>query len=302
MKPSTLAALFALALVGCKHSGPGGDQTRNCKPITCADANATCGVIDDQCGGDLYCGGCDAPLTCNPTTNACACDAKPNACDGKCGKIIDNCGMEQDCDACASGDTCGAGGPNVCGTGSCTPITCATANANCGKIADGCGELVDCGSCSGGSQTCGGGGKANQCGCTPITCLELGKDCDSISDGCGNMLACGTCSGSATCGGSGVANVCGGGNSSHIVTLKWNAPTTDTSGNPIGPGYIAGYRVYFGVASHSYGPPIDIGNAVTHDVAGLTNGQTYFFAVTAYDTSNNESGYSNEATVPIPAN
>ncbi len=55
-----------------------------------------------------------------------------------------------------------------------------------------------------------------------------------------------------------------------------------------------GYKVYYGTASRTYGPPIDVGNVTTCMVPGLTQGVTYYFAVTAYDPSYNESGYSDE--------
>jgi hypothetical protein len=58
---------------------------------------------------------------------------------------------------------------------------------------------------------------------------------------------------------------------------------------------LAGYKVYYGAASGSYGAPIVIGNQTTYTITGLGTG-TYYFAVTAYDTSGNESGYSNQGS------
>ena len=50
-----------------------------------------------------------------------------------------------------------------------------------------------------------------------------------------------------------------------------------------------------------YGEPVDVGN-VTKARHGdhPQHGATYYFALTAYDTSGNESGYSAEATCFIP--
>jgi hypothetical protein len=82
-----------------------------------------------------------------------------------CGPSGDGCGgLIADCGTCPAGQTCGGGGPGLCGSGggTCTPKTCAQLSANCGPIADGCGALLDCGGCVKGS--CGGGGIANQCG------------------------------------------------------------------------------------------------------------------------------------------
>ena len=61
---------------------------------------------------------------------------------------------------------------------------------------------------------------------------------------------------------------------------------------------LAGYRVYYGTASGTYEEPIDTGNVTTYTLTGLILGQTYFISVTALDTSNNESGYSNEVSGP----
>jgi len=58
---------------------------------------------------------------------------------------------------------------------------------------------------------------------------------------------------------------------------------------------LAGYKLYYGTASRSYGIPIDIGNQTTYTVTGLGPG-TYYFAVTAYDTSGNETSFSNEGS------
>jgi hypothetical protein len=59
---------------------------------------------------------------------------------------------------------------------------------------------------------------------------------------------------------------------------------------------LAGYKVYYGMASKAYGSPINVGKVTTYTLTGLPSGQTYFVTVTAYDTSNNESGYSNEVS------
>jgi hypothetical protein len=69
------------------------------------------------------------------------------------------------------------------------------------------------------------------------------------------------------------------------IRLAWD-PNTDAD--------LAGYKVYYGTASEIYGLSIDVGNVTTCTVLGLTQGVTYYFAVTAYDSSDSESGYSNE--------
>jgi fibronectin type 3 domain-containing protein len=76
------------------------------------------------------------------------------------------------------------------------------------------------------------------------------------------------------------------------LTMAWNAnPEPD----------LAGYMVYYGTASRSYGTPIDIGKVTSYTLTGLTSGQTYYIALTAYDTSDNESSFSNEVSATTQA-
>ena len=60
-------------------------------------------------------------------------------------------------------------------------------------------------------------------------------------------------------------------------------------------------RIHYGTASGSYSVHTDVHNVTTHTVTGLTAGQTYYFAATAYDASGNESGYSNPVSYAVPA-
>jgi len=74
------------------------------------------------------------------------------------------------------------------------------------------------------------------------------------------------------------------------VMLTWKAgPEPD----------IAGYWAYYGTSERVYGPPIPVGNVTSYIISGLDEGKTYYFSVTAVDTSENESGYSVERTVTI---
>ena len=59
---------------------------------------------------------------------------------------------------------------------------------------------------------------------------------------------------------------------------------------------IAGYRVHYGTASRSYQVHLDSGLNTTYTVANLPDGGTYFFAVTAYNSSAIESAYSGEVS------
>jgi hypothetical protein len=74
------------------------------------------------------------------------------------------------------------------------------------------------------------------------------------------------------------------------VTLTWS-PSTDTS--------LAGYKVYKGTASGVYSSPITVGNVTSYTISNLGIGSTYYFAVTDYNTSGLESGFSNEASKSI---
>ncbi|NOY84546.1 MAG: hypothetical protein GXO96_06965, partial [Nitrospirae bacterium] len=75
------------------------------------------------------------------------------------------------------------------------------------------------------------------------------------------------------------------------ATLSWDANSEAD---------LAGYNIHYGTSSQNYGPPITVGKVTTHTLTGLTNGTTYYFALTAYDTSTNESGFSAEVSKDIP--
>ncbi|HTN42830.1 MAG TPA: fibronectin type III domain-containing protein, partial [Nitrospiria bacterium] len=77
------------------------------------------------------------------------------------------------------------------------------------------------------------------------------------------------------------------------ASLTWNAPTTNTDGSPLTD--LAGFKVYYGTSSGIYSTTIDAGNQTTYTVTGLGTG-TFYFTVTAYDSSGNESGFSNEGS------
>jgi len=64
---------------------------------------------------------------------------------------------------------------------------------------------------------------------------------------------------------------------------------------------LAGYRIHYGTASSSYTVHLDVHNVTTYTVTGLTAGQTYYFAASAYNTSGNESGYSNPVSYTVRA-
>lgn len=84
------------------------------------------------------------------------------------------------------------------------------------------------------------------------------------------------------------------GNGPASATLAWSAPSD---------GRVTGYRVYVGATSGSYlqqkGNGLNAGGGTTFTVTGLDSGRTYYFAVTSYDSSGNESSFSSEATKAV---
>ncbi len=78
-------------------------------------------------------------------------------------------------------------------SGSCMPMTCASAGYECDIFPDGCCGYINCGTCTS-PDTCGGGGVIGKCGCTPTNeCQLQGYTCGTVSDGCGGTLDCGSC-------------------------------------------------------------------------------------------------------------
>jgi hypothetical protein len=73
------------------------------------------------------------------------------------------------------------------------------------------------------------------------------------------------------------------------VNLAWDASVSPN---------IAGYKVYVGTVTRTYGAPIVIGNQTTYTVTGLGPG-TYYFAVTAFNAAGDESDFSNEVNTTL---
>ena len=71
------------------------------------------------------------------------------------------------------------------------------------------------------------------------------------------------------------------------LSLTWD-PNTE--------GDLAGYKVYYGVQSRDYDFVIDVGDVTQYTVMGLEPETQYYFALTAYDTSWNESDLSAEVS------
>ena len=83
------------------------------------------------------------------------------------------------------------------------------------------------------------------------------------------------------------------------ATLTWSAPTQNSDGTPLTD--LAGYKVYWGTSSHSYSGTATLNNPglATYVVDGLAPSNTYYFAITAVNSTGTESSPSNEATKTI---
>ena len=60
---------------------------------------------------------------------------------------------------------------------------------------------------------------------------------------------------------------------------------------------LSGYRIYYGKSSGSYNDMIDVGDTTNFLINNLEDNTRYYFAVTAYDFSGNESGFSEEVNI-----
>jgi hypothetical protein len=83
---------------------------------------------------------------------------------------------------------------------------------------------------------------------------------------------------------------------SNSVTLAWdpNGATGNSATNT------AGYDLYMGTANGTYTQVIDVKTATTYTVQNLTSGTTYYFAVTAYNSSGAQSPDSNQVSYTAP--
>jgi hypothetical protein len=70
------------------------------------------------------------------------------------------------------------------------------------------------------------------------------------------------------------------------ASLTW-LPSADPS--------VAGYKIYYGGASHQYTNVVAVGAVTNAVIPGLSPNTTYFFAATSLDSAGDESDFSNEA-------
>ena len=79
--------------------------------------------------------------------------------------------------------------------------------------------------------------------------------------------------------------------------LVWDSPMTYADGTRLLD--LAGYKIYYGTSPRTYTMVINVGNVTTYEITNISSGR-YYFAVTAYDASGNESDYSREIMKLIP--
>jgi PKD repeat protein len=87
-----------------------------------------------------------------------------------------------------------------------------------------------------------------------------------------------------------IATLAGGNAFAGQIALAWDASAGAT-----------GYKVYYGQTSGSYSANLDARNSTTYTVPSLTNGATYYFAVTAYSASGTQSAFSNQISATVPS-
>ena len=75
------------------------------------------------------------------------------------------------------------------------------------------------------------------------------------------------------------------------ATLAWDPPDIATD--------VTGYVIHYGTAAGTYSQSIDAGNTTSYSVSNLIDGQTYYFAVTAYNAGGYQSIYSNEVSAAV---
>jgi hypothetical protein len=73
------------------------------------------------------------------------------------------------------------------------------------------------------------------------------------------------------------------------VGLGWNPVSS-----------VAGYALYYGSASGNYSSRVDVGTNLTTTIAGLTEGKTNYFVVTAYNSAGVEGPPSPEVSFLVP--
>ena len=118
-------------------------------------------------------------------------------------------------------------------------------------------------------------------GAKPVSGTEV---VGPLSAGTSFSLTCSNASGNAVA----MVSVAVSGN----LTLSWVAPTENVDGSALTD--LAGYRIYWGVASRSYDDFVQLNDATVTAHTEVVPEGDYYVAMTALDDDGNESAYSNE--------
>jgi hypothetical protein len=103
----------------------------------------------------------------------------------------------------------------------------------------------------------------------------------------------------SACGGSGGGSVSVDQFGFDSTTVSWTPPTQNEDGSPLTD--LAGYKIYYGNESGNYQRSIQIDNpGITIYVVENLTPNTYYFVMTAINSSGIESRYSNELRRQVP--
>jgi hypothetical protein len=81
------------------------------------------------------------------------------------------------------------------------------------------------------------------------------------------------------------------------VKLSWVAPTENTDGTPLQD--LAGFHIYYWTGNNSAKKVRNVKNVLSYKLENLHYGETYYFAVTAYNKKFAESDYSDIKAVKL---
>ena len=85
----------------------------------------------------------------------------------------------------------------------------------------------------------------------------------------------------------------------YLIPLTTYAAQVTLAWDPVA-GSVAGYQMHYGTTSGDYDYSVNVGNSTSCTISGLQEGDTYYFAVKAYNGSD-ESDYSDEINYRVPS-
>jgi PKD repeat protein len=84
------------------------------------------------------------------------------------------------------------------------------------------------------------------------------------------------------------------------VSVRAFAGSAALAWDPVNSTSLSGYMLHYGPSAGNYTAKTDVGRVTSFTLPNLVDGATYHFAVTAYDASRIESGFSNNVSKTIP--